>query len=284
VTRIQRLFTNRDDEIALFMRMVRREIPQRILAIEAGPGYGKSWLLDRLAAECRKAGAPCARFDFDATREGETLSPVLILEKASEPLGLLPPSDLEAFGRLLRELTPGPASVQVGAGATISGSRFGDIANLIIEELHVTIPGLDPPAQRRQATRRFRDALAACTGPAPAVWLMDTCERADQNPETADWLRGAILPHVACEEALPLVIVLAGRTIPLLHPDWEDCVHRLALTPFDERQTHTLVCERMGQVLTRETVTFIHRVSAGIPKTMVELVEIYARSSAEAVR
>ena len=83
---------------------------------------------------------------------------------------------------------------------------------------------------------------------------------------------------------MPLVIVLAGRTIPLLHPDWEDCVHRLALTPFDERQTHTLVCESMGQVLTRETVTFIHRVSAGIPKTMVELVEIYARSSAEAVR
>jgi hypothetical protein len=284
VTRIERLFTNREPQIELFMRMVRREIPQRILAIEAGAGYGKSWLLDRYAAECRKAGVPCARFDFDAAREGEPLSPTLILEKASEPLGLLPASDLEAFGRLLREMTGGPASVEVGARAAISQSHFGDIANLIIKELHVTLPGMDPPTRRRQATRRFRDALAACAGPTPAVWLMDTCERADQTPDTADWLRGAILGHVAAEERLPLVIVLAGRSVPLLHPDWADCVYRMELTPFDERQTHTLICERMGQVLTRETVTFIHRASEGIPQNMVQMVEQYTRRSPELAR
>lgn len=284
MTRIERLFTNRDAEITLFMRMVRRETPQRILAIEAGGGYGKSWLMDRLAAACQTAGAPCVRLDFDAAREGGSLSPELILEKASEPLGLLPARDLEMFGRLLRELTAGPASVQVAAGATISGSRFGDIANLIIKELHVTLPGLDLPTRRRQATRRFREALAACGGVTPAVWLVDTCEGAGENPDTADWLRGAILHPVAAEARLPLVIVLAGRAIPLLHPDWEDCVHRMELTPFDEEQTHTLVCERIGLSLTRETVTFIHRASEGVPQKMVQMVETYVRRSPELAR
>jgi hypothetical protein len=284
VSKFERLFTNRDDEMGLFVRMVHREDPPRILAVQAHAGYGKSWLIDRFEAWCRSEGVPCVRFDFDPAREGEPLSPELILEKASEPLGLMPANDLEAFARLLKEMGGNPATVEVGANAHITQSHFGDIANLVIKEMHVSLPGMDPTTRRRQATRRFRDALVACGSVTPAVWLIDTCEKADQNPDTADWLRGAILHHVARERKLPLVVVLAGRSIPLLSCDWEDCFCRILLEPFDMRQTRTLVCERIGLPLNSETVAFIHRVTEGVPQTVVQMVEKYASASTEAAR
>jgi len=277
-SKIEREFTDREREIALFVQMVHREISQRVLAIQAPGGIGKSWLIDRYEDLCRREHVPCVRLDFDAAREGEALSPEIILEKAGEAMGLMPASDLETFARLPKEMTGGPASVDVASGSVISGdARFGDIGNVIIKELHVSAPNLDPKTRRHQATHRFRRALAAC-GPQPAVWLVDTCEKAAENPDTADWLSGAILGHVACEDALPLVIVLAGRYLPPIMPEWEDCIRRISLAPFDEKQTHILVCERIGLALAAETVSFLHRVSGGVPQTMVGLVETYLRA------
>jgi tetratricopeptide (TPR) repeat protein len=274
-SKIEREFTDREREIALFAQMVHREIPQRVLAIQAPGGIGKSWLIDRYEAWCKTERVPCVRLDFDPTREDGPLSPEIILEKAGEAMGLMPASDLETFARLLKEMTGGPASVQVGADAVISGgARFGDIGNVIIKELHVSAPNLDSKTRRHRATHRFRRALAAC-GPQPAVWLVDTCERAAENTDTADWLSGAILGHVACEDALPLVIVLTGRSLPPIKSEWEDCIRRISLDPFDEKQTHVLVCERIGLTLAAETVSFLHRVSGGVPQTMVGLVETY---------
>ena len=273
-SKIERLFTDREPELNLFAQMVNRKVPQRVLAIQAVGGIGKSWLIDRYEAWCRREHTPCVRLDFDATREGGPLSPEIILEKAGEAMGLMPASDLETFARLLKETTGGTANVDVGSGAVISGARFGDIGNVIIKELHLSASNLDPKTRRHQATHRFRQALAAC-GPQPAVWLVDSCEKAAENTDTADWLSGAILGHVACEDALPLVIVLAGRTLPPIMPEWEDCIERIQLGPFDEKQTHTLICERIGLSLTVETVSFLHKVSGGVPQTMVGLAETY---------
>jgi hypothetical protein len=273
-SKIERLFTNREDEIKLFMQMVRREIPQRVLAIQAPGGIGKSWLIDRYEDWCETEHVPCARLDFDATREGEPLSPEIILEKAGEAMSTMPASDPEAITKLLDEMPSGSARVDVGSGAVMSGVQFGDIANVIIKELHLSLPNMEPKVRRHQATHRFRRALAAC-GPEPAVWLVDTCERAAKNPDTADWLSGAILGHVACKNALPLVIVLAGRSLLPVMPEWEDCIRRISLAPFDEKQTHVLVCERIGLALAAETVSFLHRVSGGVPQTIVGFVDKY---------
>lgn len=273
-SKTQREFTDRQDEMKLFMRMVRRKVPQRVLAIESPGGYGKSWLMDRYEEWSKRRHVLCVRLDFDARREGGPLSPEVILEKAGEVMGMMPASDLEAFARLFKEMTSGSASVSVGDHAAISGSTFGDIGNVIIKELHLSVSGSDAQTRRRQATHRFRQALAAC-GPQPAVWLVDTCDKHVENPDTTDWLLGAIIGHVACQDSLPLVIVLAGRSLPPLKSEWEDCVRRIALAPFDEKQTHTLVCERIGLALTAETVRFLHRVSGGIPQTVVTLVQTY---------
>jgi len=274
-SKIERLFADREDELALFAQMVRREIPQRVLAIEAASGHGKSWLIDQYEAWCKRERVLCVRLDFDAAREGGPLSPEIILEKAGEAMGMMPASDLETFARLFKEITGGSSSVSVGAEAVISGAHFGDIANVIVKELHVSLPSLDPQVRRHQATRRFRQALAAC-GPKPAMWLVDTCEKAAENPDTADWLSGAILSHVACDESLPLVIVLAGRSVPLIMPEWEDCVRRISLPPFDQKQTQTL-CERLGLALSVEAVAVLHALSDGIPQTIASMAEKYLR-------
>lgn len=273
-SKIERLFTDRESELNLFAQMVRREIPQRVLAIEAASGYGKSWLIDRYEAWCRDEHVPCVRLDFDAAREGGPLSPEIILEKAGEAMGLMPASDLETFARLLKEATGGPASVDVGSGAVISGARFGDIANIIIKDLHVSSPIVDPLARRHQATHRFRRALAAC-GPQPAVWLVDTCEKATDNPDTADWLTGAIVGHVARNDSLPLVLVLAGRSLPALKSDWEDCILPLKLKPFDPGEVNTLVRERFKLGWDETIVQVVCSGTGGVPQAVVAFVEQY---------
>jgi hypothetical protein len=273
-SKIERLFTNREDEIKLFMQMVRREIPQRVLAIQAPGGIGKSWLIDRYEAWCKHEHVPCARLDFDAAREGGPLSPEIILEKAGEAMGLMPASDLEAFARLLREMTGSPARVDVGSGAVISSAQFGDIANLIIKELHLPPSNVDPPTRRHQATRRFRQALAAC-GPAPAVWLVDTCERAEQNPDTADWLCGAIMHHVACDDNMPLVIVLAGQSLPPIKEEWKDCVLPLKLEPFKVQQVIWLIREGFKLAWDEPIVQVVHSGTGGVPQAVVAFVEQY---------
>jgi hypothetical protein len=275
-SKVERLFTDREDEIASFVKMVRREIPQRVLAIEAAGGIGKSWLIDRYEAWCRDEYVPCVRLDFDATREGGPLSPEIILEKAGEAMGLMPASDLETFARLLKETTGGTANVDVGSGAVISGARFGDIGNVIIKELHLSASNVDPQTRRHQATHRFRQALAAC-GPQPAVWLVDTCEKAAENTDTADWLSGAILGHVACDDALPLVIVLAGRSLsPItIMPEWEDCVLPLKLEPFKSDQVGWLARERFKLRWDESIVQVVCNGTGGVPQTIVAFIEQY---------
>lgn len=271
-SRIERLFTNREDEIELFAQIVRRERPQRVLAIQAPEGYGKTWLIDRYEAWCKTEHVPCVRLDFDASREGGPLSPEIILEKAGEMMGMMPVSDLEALARLLKDMGGRPAQVEVGTGAVISGSRFGDIANVIVQELHVSLPGLDPQVRRRQATHRFRQALTAC-GPQPAVWLVDSCEKAQQNPDTADWLSGAIVGHVACDESLPLVIVLAGRSLPDLKSDWEDAIVRLPLKPFESDHVGQLACERFQLSWDRTTIHLVWQGTGGVPQAVMTFIE-----------
>jgi len=273
ISKIERLFTDREDEIKLLAQMVRREIPQRVLAIQAPSGHGKSWLIDRYEAWCKDEHVPCVCLDFDPIREGGPLSPEIILEKAGEAMGVMPASDLEAFARLFKEMSGGSARVEVGSEAVITTTQFGDIANLIIKELHLPPSNVDPPTRRHQATHRFRQALAAC-GPAPAVWLVDTCERAEQNPDTADWLCGAIVHHVACDENMPLVIVLAGRSLPPIKEEWEDCVLPLKLEPFKVQQVVGLI-ERFKLTWDESVVRVVHSGTGGVPQAVVTFVEQY---------
>lgn len=276
-SRIEQWFTNREYQMVLFAQMVRREIPQRILAIEAPSGHGKSWLTDRYENWCRHEGVPCVRLDFDPVREGGLLSPEYILAKAGDAMGEMPVSDQETLIHLHIEIAGGPASVSVGESAVISGARFGDIANLIIKELHLPPLNIDALTRRHQATRRFHSALTAC-GPRPAVWLVDTCDRAADNLDTANWLTGEILNRIACDDSLPLVMVLSGRSLLHIEPEWENCIRHISLPPFDEKQTHVLACERIGAKLTLEMVSFLHKASGGVPQTIVGLVENYLRA------
>jgi hypothetical protein len=273
-SKIERLFTDREPELALFAKIVRGEIPKRVLAIQAPGGIGKSWLMDRYAAWCKDERVPCVRLDFDPVREGGPLSPEIILEKAGEAMGIMPASDLEAFARLFKEMSGGSARVDVGSDAVISGAHFGDIGNIIIKEMHISAPNLDPKTRRHQATHRFRQALAAC-GPAPAVWLVDTCERAEQNPDTADWLCGAIVHHVACDENMPLVIVLAGQSLPPIKEEWEDCVLPLKLEPFKVQQVIGLIREGFKLAWDEPIVQVVHSGTGGVPQAVVTFVEQY---------
>ena len=277
-SKIERLFTDRERELELFAQMVRREIPgKRVLAIEAPSGIGKSWLTDRYENWCRHEGVPSVRLDFDPVREGGPLSPEYILAKASDAMGEMSVSDQETFIHLHIEIAGGPASVSVGESAIISGAHFGDIANLIVKEIRLPPVNVDMLTRRHWATRRFHSALTAC-GPNPAVWLVDTCDRATENMETANWLTGEVLNRIACDDSIPLVMVMSGRSLLHIKPEWEGCIKHISLPPFDEKQTHILACERIGAKLTFDMVSFLYRVSGGVPQDIVGLVENYLRA------
>jgi len=131
-TNIERWWTNRDEELAILARMVRGALPQRILAIRASAGYGKSWLIDRMQDWCAQEGIPCARMDFDRSREGATLSAELILEKTVERLRQTVPIEQEMVMRLIVDWRGGAAQIAVAEEAEFKETGwYGDVANII---------------------------------------------------------------------------------------------------------------------------------------------------------
>jgi len=287
-TNIERWWTNREEELATLAQMVRGEIPQRVFAIRANAGYGKSWLIDRMEDWCHQQGIPCMRMDFDRSREGVTVSAEVALEKAVESLHGTVAIERETVVRLIVDWRAGtaPGTVEVGGRAEFKETMwYGDIAGFIVKDLHVyaTGEGESPALRRRRATKRFCDSLPAFTTQ-PAVWLVDTCERAD--PDTRDWLCGEVVGRIARRE-LPLVLVLAGRPEFImksapegmgfdLKPEWRHAVYQHTLTPFDAFKTQQLV-KHVGLNLTEDALGLLLVTTGGVPQDLVYTIERYAQ-------
>ena len=69
---VEKHFVDRGAELALFRRMLDREIAERILLVMTPGEQGKTWLLWRMFGECEQRKMPAVMLDFDVARSGLT--------------------------------------------------------------------------------------------------------------------------------------------------------------------------------------------------------------------
>jgi hypothetical protein len=197
---------NREEELALFERIVSGDTPERVLLVEAASGMGKSELL-REYGQRRPPGVLYGVLDF---KGGDVPDLAELFSRLCARLGW------PRFPRLSAEI----ASL-VKPSANIS-------ENKIIGRAEISV-ALSAPDEE---TRRFRRAalteafLADLCAAGQAILVFDTFNRC--NSELAHWVSGFIAR--ACNTPR-LTIIVAGQSVPEPTLEWESSCYRLTLNP-----------------------------------------------------
>lgn len=188
---------NREFELGLFDRMVAGETRERILLLQADGQFGKTTLL--LAFERRCPGrVPCASLDL----KGRSTGLHELLYRLCDHLGW------DHFPRF-RNCVQGLGGVSVDRNVLIGWAEI---------QVALTAPDeQERKARRAQLTQALFDDLRAWRK--RLVLLFDTYEQAD--PEVQDWLAGPFLARA--RQTANLVVVVAGREVPVPTVEWEAC-------------------------------------------------------------
>ncbi len=198
---------DRDEELALFEKMLSDSISDRILLIHADGGMGKSHLLREFVQEYQDRFV-LAAIDF---KWGGISIPEL-LSRVCDSIGW------ECFENLTKLIQ------QFNKGTTISISD-----NMLIGKNQIEIEqALNAPDEEIREKQRvaITDALFQDLRALPKVVLIfDTFN--DCDPIVAKWLSGAFLTRVC--HTKNIIVVIAGRVIPEPALDWDAMCNELVL-------------------------------------------------------
>lgn len=198
---------DRDEELALFDKMLSDSIPDRILLIHAQGGMGKSHLLREFIQKCQDKFVH-VEMDFKA---GGISIPEL-LSRLCDAIGW------DRFGNLSKLIQ------QFNAGTTINVSD-----NMLVGKNQIAIEqALNAPDEETREKQRVAvtDALFQDLRALPKVVLIfDTFN--DCDPIVAKWISGAFLTRVC--HTKNIIVVIAGRVIPEPTLDWDVMCNELVL-------------------------------------------------------
>jgi hypothetical protein len=188
---------NRTQELNLFTQMVKGQLEQRILLIQAPSGYGKSGLMDRFEALCPKPAAVVTVNLKSALDEGI----FYLFRRTKRVLGADRFRNFDAtVDRFLN------------AGVEIRGNKLtGDHSKIqVILQCE--------PEQRQVRLVELQEAFFEdLRRLGKVVFILDTFNEA--NAEVAQWVESCFLMEVA--ENPHLCAVVAGQTVPKPNIEWK---------------------------------------------------------------
>jgi hypothetical protein len=204
---------DRDEELALFEKMLSDSISDRILLIHAQGGMGKSHLLREFVQVCHEKYIHAA-MDFKA---GGISIPEL-LSRVCDAIGW------EHFGNLTKLIQ------QSSAGTTINITD-----NLLVGKNQIAIEqALNAPDEETREKQRvavtdalFQDLRAF----QKVVLIFDTFNDCDSI--VAKWLSGAFLTRVC--HTKNIIVVIAGRIVPEPALDWDAHCNEFVLGGIESR-------------------------------------------------
>lgn len=232
-----REFVDREPQLQAFRALLEARPGERILLFHGVTGAGKTWLIERLCAECRAAGIQFARVNFELADEDrpsritdvialwqsqirdvqfstQICDRLLALERE-----LLPPDPLE---RLFSSLRTAPDLLRQRVPAATIRVETGDVrdSDITVAEtiLNLTAWVCPNPDEWQQQVREqkqirlgqiVREALGELLARQPVVLLFDSCDAAPQD--VSNWLRLQLLDpllhgELAHHERLSFVI------------------------------------------------------------------------------
>jgi hypothetical protein len=241
---VQDLFVDRLRQLDRFRRSLDGSSERRIILIKAGSGMGKSWLLRQFSYEARERGARSVLIDFS---DGQAYDVLTLLRRFRDGLGA---ADFNELTRAINTATAprlvisdddqaASTGLQLGADSTLTDVQIGDVAGRnIIKDNQFIIQAENPQhiqAIEDRVTQVFFTCLDRLTAHTQVVFLFDTYERNSQERErwvagAADrWIRRELLERVRDGRLQRGLIVLAGRRLPGLGPEWNRVAGQLQL-------------------------------------------------------
>src|SRR4028118_1579603 len=247
-------FANRTRELHRFEQMLRGQVPERILLVEAPSGYGKTGLMGRFERLC-----------------SPRIHPVLIDLKGAQA-GIA-----SVFSRIQRVLGK-PRFPKFNAeidrflnsGVEIQKNRLTGEGSKIQVILEV------PPEERNyrltQLQQVFFEELERFDR--PIAFILDTYNGATE--ELAGWIESQFLAEVALNPKL--FAIVAGQIIPQPTIEWQNLHHRCQLDRIMEREAWYGYAKDVGYCFTSQEIDFSIDAVEGVPARVVALLEVAART------
>ncbi|HET9224910.1 MAG TPA: hypothetical protein VFO07_20520 [Roseiflexaceae bacterium] len=294
---LRELFVDRTRQSDAFRKMLEGQTRRRIMVLTAGPGMGKSWMLQIFAQEAIDRGLPLVRIDF---ADGQAYDALMLVLRFRDAFGA---QHFEGLMQAIGEATsarvtiaadggrPQPVPTPVAESVTVD-TGGGDFAAGDIDKRQgqVFIDGpvvqgnyfvfqTDNPLVRQviedRITAAFFDCLAKLTAQTRAVFLFDTYERnsleADRwSPSAADrWIIGQLLARIRDGKLPNVVVVLAGRRAPEFGTEWNEVLGRISLEPLECADIKIYLRERRGlSAITDAEAERLCQAVAGSPQVL----------------
>jgi hypothetical protein len=247
-------FANRTQELERFRQMLRKQIPERILLIEAPSGYGKTGLMGRFEKLC-----------------SQEIHPVLIdLKGAQEGIPYV-------FSRIQRVLgkkhfTKFNAAIDrfLSSGVEIQNNRLTGEGSQIQVILDV------PPEERKyrltQLQQVFFEDLERFDR--PIAFILDTYNGATE--ELAGWIESQFLFEVAHNPKL--FAIVAGQIIPQPTIEWQNKHLHCKLDRILEHEPWHGYAKESGFSFTPEEINALVDAVKGVPGDVVKLLDGLAQT------
>ena len=250
-----RRFANRTRELHLFEQMLRRQVRERILLVEAPSGYGKTGLMGRFEILC-----------------SQEIRPVLIDLKGAQA-GIA--SVFSRIQRVLGKPRFPNFNAQIdrflNSGVEIQNNRLTGEGSQIQVILDV------PPEERKyrltQLQQVFFEDLERFDR--PIAFILDTYNGATE--ELAGWIESQFLAEVAFNPKL--FAIVAGQIIPQPTIEWQNWHHRCQLDRIMEREAWYGYVKDVGfDCFSSQEIDVLIDAVEGVPARVVGLLEVAART------
>ena len=248
---------NRTREVEFFKKMLRGEIAQRILLIQAASGMGKTSLLAEFAALCpvHAEAAIAVKIDLKSAQTGIAY----IFAKLQGRLGE------DCFVRF-----NGALDRFLSSGVEISDNQIEGTEN----QIQVVLNAENEDARNFRLSQLqkafFRDLQALKQ---PIVMILDTFNLAPAS--LADWIEGGFLAEVA--DAKNVRVVVAGQSVPKPTIEWEDLAETHCLDEIMDIEAWYSFTQAKKLPFEREAVKAFVRCFKGNPDAIAKVLESQAR-------
>jgi hypothetical protein len=295
---LRELFVDRTRQSDAFHKMVEGLSRRRIMVLTAGPGLGKSWMLQIFALEAASRKLPLVQIDF---ADGQAYDALMLVRRCRDAFG---PEHFNALTQAINEATaaritlttetpapapaPAPAipaqvAVDTGGGDFAAGNidkRQGQvfIDGPVIKDNYFVVQ-TDNPLVRQVIEDRINTAFFECLTTLSArsklVFLFDTYERNSLETERwlsseADrWIMGQLLARIRDGRLQNAVVVIAGRRAPDFGTEWNEVLGRISLDLLDCADIKVYLRERRGlTVITDAEAERLCQAIAGSPQVL----------------
>lgn len=214
-----RKHVNRQDELAALDRLRQSEVEKQIILMRAGPGFGKTLLLEEYANHLRRESVAHAHVELQPG-----FTPLDLMSSLASALGRRSFADYQAA---INMPSSAQSSVQIRNVAQLFGSPRIDIKEATSQI----------PLERLQHISNcwFSD-LGTISGEALVILIVDqynlTGDKPTVGPDLQTWMQAFFLPEVC---RLPrLRVIVAGQHTPDAASPWKRSCSQVELKPIDD--------------------------------------------------